>query len=70
MATKREHRMARRAGQYKRLWREEKQRREQAERDRAHFSRGVMRFPREKAYKTVQRGTKRSTMIFYGSRVY
>jgi hypothetical protein len=46
MATKREHKMARRAGQYKRLWREEKQRREQAEWDRARFPEGVKRFPR------------------------
>jgi hypothetical protein len=47
MATKREHRMARRAGQYRRLWREEKQRREQAEREWAYISKGVPRFPRE-----------------------
>jgi len=39
MATKQEHKMARRAGQYKKLWREEKQKREQAERDRARFLR-------------------------------
>jgi hypothetical protein len=46
MATKREHKMARRAGQYRRLWREGKQRREEAERERARFSEGVKRSPR------------------------
>jgi hypothetical protein len=46
MATKREHKMARRAGQYRRLWQQERQKREQAELERAHFSRGVKRLPR------------------------